>query len=30
MFFATLDSTFGGIKRTVKMHLLEDHMEAED
>ena len=26
VFFATLDSTFGGIKRTVKMHLLEDHM----
>ena len=26
MFFATLDSTFGGIQRTVKMHLLEDHM----
>ena len=26
MLFATLDSTFGGIKRTVKMHLLEDHM----
>ena len=23
---ATLDSTFGVIKRTVKMHLLEDHM----
>ena len=26
MLFATLDSTFGGMKRTVKMHLLEDHM----
>ena len=26
MFFATLDSTFGGMKRTLKMHLLEDHM----
>ena len=26
MLFATLDSTFGGTKSTVKMHLLEDHM----
>ena len=25
-FFATLDCTFGVVKRTVKMHLLEDHM----
>ena len=28
MLFATLDSTFGGMKRTVKMHLLEDHMHG--
>ena len=26
MLFATPDSPFGGMKRTVKMHLLEDHM----
>ena len=26
MLFATLDSTFGGMKSTVKMHLLENHM----
>ena len=26
MLFATLVNTFGGMKRTVKMHLLEDHI----
>ena len=26
MIFATLDSTFGGMKRTVNVHILEDHM----
>ena len=28
MLFATLDSTFGGMKRTVKMYLLEDHIHG--